>query len=167
MPRWLVDDGHDVFLDQDLGDGIEIRDVGKKRLHERLRRPHAMVCMPTAEYVASTCCTAELVIAQSRGSRLLPIRAESGVRFPVLTKLQEITERLPARIFGPWDQGATRGFHRREGSLAVTRLYQGQSTELPLRREPRHRRLRQLRHGLRLLLRRARPHPRTRRARAA
>lgn len=72
MHRWLVDDGHDVFLDQDLGDGIEIRDVWEKRLHERLRRPDAMVCMPTAEYVASTCCIAELVIAQSRGSRLLP-----------------------------------------------------------------------------------------------
>ena len=83
MHRWLVDDGHDVFLDQDLGDGVEIRDVGEKRLHERLRGPDAMVCMPTVEYVASTCCMAELVIAQSRASRLLPIRAESGVRYPV------------------------------------------------------------------------------------
>jgi TIR domain len=96
--RWLVDDGHNVFLNQDLGDGIEIRDVWEKRLQERLRQPDAMVCMPTAEYVASTWCTAELVIAQSRGSRLLPIHAESGVRHPVLTELQEITERLPARI---------------------------------------------------------------------
>ena len=120
--RWLVDDGHEVFLDQDLGDGIAIRDVWEKRLHERLRQPDAMVCMPTVEYVASTCCTAELVIAQSRGSRLLPIHAESGVRYPVLTELQEITERLPARIWGPWDQGATRGFHRREGSLGDTLL---------------------------------------------
>jgi hypothetical protein len=96
--RWLVDGGHDVFLDQDLGGGIAIRDVWEKWLHERLRGPDVMVCMPTAEYVASTCCTAELVIAQSRGSRLLPIHAESGVRHPVLTELQEITERLPARI---------------------------------------------------------------------
>jgi TIR domain-containing protein len=96
--RWLVDDGHEVFLDQDLGDGIAIRDVWEKRLHERLRRADAVVCMPTAAYVALTWCTAEPVIAQSRGSRLLPIHAESGVRHPLLTELQEITERLPGRI---------------------------------------------------------------------
>jgi hypothetical protein len=89
--RWLVDDGHDVFLYQDLGDGIAIRDVWEKRLHERLRQPDAMVCMPTAEYVASTCCTAELVIAQSRGSRLLPIRAESGGLFTTVSARPEFT----------------------------------------------------------------------------
>ena len=138
--RWLVDDGHDVFLDQDLGDGVEIRDVGEKRLHERLRGPDAMVCMPTVEYVGSErAASDELVIAQSRASRLLPIRAESGVRYPVLTELQEITERLPARILGPSDQGATRGFHRREGSLAVTRFYQGQWTDGGQYEQPRRR----------------------------
>ena len=36
--------------------------------------------------------------AVTRDSRLLPIHAESGVRHPLLTELQEITERLPGRI---------------------------------------------------------------------
>jgi hypothetical protein len=53
-----------------------------------LRWADAVVCVLTAAYVASTWCKAELVNTQSRGSRLLPIHAESGVRHPLLTELQ-------------------------------------------------------------------------------
>jgi hypothetical protein len=71
--------GHEVFLDQDPRDGIEIGEEWQQRLHERLRWADAVVWLLTSAYVSSTWCTAEVSIAQSRGSRLLPIRAEPGV----------------------------------------------------------------------------------------
>ena len=80
--RWLVDDGHEVFLDHDLRDGIAIGDQWEPRLHERLRWADAMVCLLTAAYVRSTWCAAEVGIARSRGSRLVPVQAEPGVRHP-------------------------------------------------------------------------------------
>src|SRR4051794_29523331 len=70
--RWLVDDGHEAFLDRDLNDGIGVGDLWERRLHERLRWADAVVCVLTPAYLASVWCTAELAIAQSRGSRLLP-----------------------------------------------------------------------------------------------
>ena len=76
--RWLVDDGHEVFLDHDLRDGIVVGEEWEQRLHERLRWADAVVCVLTSAYVESAWCTAEVGIAQSRGSRLLPIRAEPG-----------------------------------------------------------------------------------------
>ncbi len=50
--RWLVDDGHEAFLDQDLADGLVVGEEWKKRLHERLRRPDAVVCVLTSAYGA-------------------------------------------------------------------------------------------------------------------
>src|SRR4051812_46398644 len=88
MYRWLVEDGHDAFLDRDLDTGILVGDEWQKRLHERLRWADAMVCVLTSAYIASPWCTAELGIAQSRGSRLLPVRAEPGVRHPLLDSVQ-------------------------------------------------------------------------------
>jgi WD40 repeat protein len=82
--RWLVDDGHEVFLDQDVRDGIVIGEEWQRRLHERLRWADAVVCVITSAYLASHWCTAELAIAWSRGSRLLPVLAEPGVRHPLL-----------------------------------------------------------------------------------
>src|SRR3954466_4641058 len=90
MHRWLVEDGHDVFLDRDLDTGILVGDEWQKRLHERLRWADAIVCLLTSAYLASPWCTAELGIAQSRGSRLLPVRAEAGVRHPLLNSVQYV-----------------------------------------------------------------------------
>jgi WD40 repeat protein len=90
LRRWLVEDGHGVFLDQDLHDGIEIGEEWQQRLHERLRWADAMVCLLTSAYVSSTWCTAELVTAQNRGSRVLPVRAEPGVSHPLLAAIQQI-----------------------------------------------------------------------------
>jgi hypothetical protein len=88
--RWLVDDGHEVFLDRDLYDGIRVGDQWEQRLHERLRWADAMVCLLTSAYVSSTWCTAEVSIAQSRGSRLLPIQAEPGECHPLLKAVQHL-----------------------------------------------------------------------------
>jgi TIR domain len=60
----------------------------EQRLHERLRWADAVVCVITKVAVASTWCTAEVSIALSRGSRLLPVRAEPGVDHPLLRSVQ-------------------------------------------------------------------------------
>ena len=85
---WLVEDGHEAFLDRDLRDGIAVGEDWQARLHERLRWADAVVCVVTSAYRDSTWCAAELGIAQSRGSRVLPIRAEPGVVHPLLASTQ-------------------------------------------------------------------------------
>src|SRR4051812_19578925 len=86
--RWLVADGHKAFLDQDLSDGLVVGEEWERRLHERLRWADAVGGVLTSAYLAAVWCTAELAIAQSRGSRLLPVRAEPGVRHPLLDSVQ-------------------------------------------------------------------------------
>jgi WD40 repeat protein len=88
LHQWLVADGHEVFWDQGLRNGIEVGEEWDKRLHERLRWADAVVCVVTSASVNSTWCTAEISIALSRGSRLLPVRAESGVDHPLLRSAQ-------------------------------------------------------------------------------
>ncbi|MGH3696956.1 MAG: TIR domain-containing protein [Pseudonocardiaceae bacterium] len=88
LHRWLVAEGHEVFLDQDLRDGIMVGDEWDKRLHERLRWADAVVCVVTSAAVESPWCSAEVGIALSRGSRLLPVRAEAGVTHPLLRSAQ-------------------------------------------------------------------------------
>jgi WD40 repeat protein len=88
--RWLVEDGHDAFLDRDLDNGILAGDEWQQRLHERLRWADALVCVLTSSYTASLWCSAEVGIAQSRGSRVLPLRAEPGVSHPLLDSVQYV-----------------------------------------------------------------------------
>jgi hypothetical protein len=40
---WLVADGHEVFLDRDLRNGLVVGEEWQKRLHERLRWADAVV----------------------------------------------------------------------------------------------------------------------------
>ena len=87
---WLIGVGHEVFLDQDVGDGIVAGEEWEWRLHERLRWADAVVCVVTAGYVGSVWCAAEVGIAQSRGSRLLPVLFEPGVRHPLLAAVQQV-----------------------------------------------------------------------------
>ena len=82
--RWLTADGHEVFLDHDLRDGIVLGEEWQPRLHERLRWADAVVCVLTAAYRRSTWCAAEVGIAQAHGSRLLPLLAERGAEHPLL-----------------------------------------------------------------------------------
>jgi hypothetical protein len=55
--RWLVEAGHEVFLDQDLRDGIAVGDEWE----QRLRWAGAMICVITSAYLDSTWCAAEAV----------------------------------------------------------------------------------------------------------
>ena len=84
---WLVDAGHGVFLDQDLRDGVAGGEEWEKRLYDELRRVDAVVCVVTSEFLGSRWCTAEVAVARSRGIRLLPVLAESGVSDPLLSTL--------------------------------------------------------------------------------
>ncbi len=88
MHQWLVGEGHEVFLDRDLRDGIPVGEEWERRLHERLRWADAMVCVVTCAYLESLWCSAEVGIALSRGSRVLPVRTEPGVVHPLLTSIQ-------------------------------------------------------------------------------
>ncbi len=87
--RWLIETGHEACLDQDLRDGIAVGEQWRGRLQERLRWADAVVCVVTSAYLASTWCTAEVAVAQSRGSRLLPLRGEPDVTHPLLTEVQD------------------------------------------------------------------------------
>ncbi|MGB7798196.1 MAG: toll/interleukin-1 receptor domain-containing protein, partial [Pseudonocardiaceae bacterium] len=88
LHRWLVAEGHEMFFDQDARDGIVLGEEWQRRLHERLRWADAVVCVVTSAAVASTWCTAEVSIALSRGSRVLPVRVEPGVEHPLLDSAQ-------------------------------------------------------------------------------
>jgi WD40 repeat protein len=88
VQRWLVEDGHEVFLDRDPQDGIGLGDEWEQRLHERLRWSDAVVCVVTAAYLRSPWCAAEVGAARSRGSRMLPVVAEPGVVHPLLRPVQ-------------------------------------------------------------------------------
>ena len=114
---WLVDAGHEVFLDRDVDAGIRVGEDWQERLHERLRWADAVVCLVSAASVASAWCVGEVATALSRGSRVLPLQVEPGVRHPLLTRLQheavdrddgDARARLAAGC-GWWMPGAGRG----------------------------------------------------------
>src|SRR5215472_8593830 len=88
LHRWLVEEGHEVFLDSDRTDGLVVGEDWQQRLHERLRWADAVVCAVSSASLASIWCTTEVAIAQSRGSRLLPVLVEPGVRHPLLASQQ-------------------------------------------------------------------------------
>jgi WD40 repeat protein len=85
LHRWLVTAGHDVFLDQDPRDGITVGEEWEQRLYEKLRWADAVLCLVTSSFRNSAWCTAELAIARSAGSRVLPLQAEFGVSHPLLS----------------------------------------------------------------------------------
>jgi hypothetical protein len=86
--RWLVAEGHQVFLDRDLRDGMVVGEEWEQRLLERLRWADAVVCVVTSAFLASEWCPYEVGYARSRGSRLLPILAEPGVDHPLVKSAQ-------------------------------------------------------------------------------
>lgn len=85
LHQWLLEDGHEVFLDQDLRRGIGIGEEWEQRLYAELNRSDAMLCLITGSYRASAWCMAEVVIARWHGSRLFPLRAEPGAEHPLLS----------------------------------------------------------------------------------
>src|SRR5215470_11621954 len=81
---WLRGLGHEVFLDRDLRGGLAGGDNLHQGLHEQLRWADAVVAVLTGSYLRSPWCSAELGVAQSRGSRLIPLRAEPGASHPLI-----------------------------------------------------------------------------------
>jgi WD40 repeat protein/energy-coupling factor transporter ATP-binding protein EcfA2 len=81
---WLASNGHGVFLDQDLHDGLALGEDWEQRLYERLRWADAVVCLITSAYCDSAWCAAEVGIARFQGCRLLPLQAEAGCEHPLL-----------------------------------------------------------------------------------
>ena len=86
----MVDAGHEVFLDHDLDSGIRVGEDWQERLHERLRWADAVVCVVSAASIESTWCVGEVATALGRGSRVLPLQVEPGVRHPLLARLQHV-----------------------------------------------------------------------------
>lgn len=82
--RWLLEGGHEVFLDHDLRDGVIVGEEWERRLHERLRWADALVCVVSPAYIESTWCSAEVGAARSRGALILPLSTQPGVIHPLL-----------------------------------------------------------------------------------
>ncbi|MGH3867893.1 MAG: TIR domain-containing protein [Pseudonocardiaceae bacterium] len=82
--RWLVAEGHEVFLDRDPRDGMVVGEEWEQRLSERLRWADAVVCVVTSAFLASKWCPYEVGYARSQGSRLLSVLAEPGVDHPLV-----------------------------------------------------------------------------------
>ena len=85
-----MDSGHHPFLDADPDHGIAPGDDWQRRLHERLRWADVVLCVITSAYAASAWCSAEAGIADFRGSRVIPVQLEAGVRHPVLQYRQHL-----------------------------------------------------------------------------
>jgi WD40 repeat protein len=85
---WLRDAGHEVFFDRDQRWGIQLGEDWKQRLYRELRRTDAVVALMTPEYLASTWCTAEIAVADSRGCRILPLRSSADLTHPLLNRQQ-------------------------------------------------------------------------------
>ncbi len=86
--RWLVEAGHEVFLDRDLRGGMVVGEEWEQRLNERLRWADAVVCVVTSAFLASKWCLYEVGYARSQGSLLLSVRAELGVDHPLVKAAQ-------------------------------------------------------------------------------
>jgi hypothetical protein len=143
---WLVDEGHEVFLDRDLYAGIVVGEEWEQRLHERLRWADAVVCVVTSAYLASLWCTAEVSIALSRGSRLLPVLAERGVIHPLLKSTQyadltgdsvaaraslvEALRRIDAAGGSGWPDGQSPFPGLRSFDIGLRRVFFGRSGEV-------------------------------------
>lgn len=87
---WLREQRHQVFLDHDIQQGIEVGEVWKRRLYRELRAADAVVCVVTRSYVRSEWCSAEIGIADTLGARLLPVRLQRGVTSRLLDGLQYV-----------------------------------------------------------------------------
>jgi TIR domain/WD domain, G-beta repeat len=88
ISEWLRSAGHEPFLAHGLREGIGVGEQWKQRLYRELRRVDAVIGVVTASFVVSEWCFAEVGIADSRGCRLMPLRAEAGVVHPLMRELQ-------------------------------------------------------------------------------
>ncbi|MGH3809425.1 MAG: toll/interleukin-1 receptor domain-containing protein [Pseudonocardiaceae bacterium] len=87
---WLRAAGHVLFLDHDSRDGIGLGEDWKRRLYRELRQVDAVIGVVTKSFVASEWCFAEVGIADARGCRLIPLRAEVDVVHPLMRELHYV-----------------------------------------------------------------------------
>jgi WD40 repeat protein len=87
---WLRAADHEPFLAHDLRNGISPGEGWKQRLYRELHEVDAVIGVVTSSFVASSWCSAELGIADSRGCRLIPLRAEAGVVHPLMQDVQDV-----------------------------------------------------------------------------
>ena len=88
---WLEEDGHSLFLDRDLTDGIVVGDDWERRLYERLRWADTVVCVVSEPYVESMWCAAEIGASLALGIELLPVGvSQQKVQHKLLKTLQGV-----------------------------------------------------------------------------
>ena len=83
---WLIEDGHDAFLDRDINDGVLPGEEWEERLYKELRKADAVVCIVTQAYLTSVWCAAEIGAARGLGSELLPVRFSADCQRHTLLK---------------------------------------------------------------------------------
>jgi hypothetical protein len=90
LHRLLVESGQEVFVDSDRRDGIRVGEDWKQRLYAQLRGADAVVCAVSSAYAASQWCAIEIAVAQTLGTRLLPLSIEPAARHPLLRDVQHL-----------------------------------------------------------------------------
>lgn len=145
---WLRDAGHEVFLDRDLGEGIQIGEEWKRRLYRELRAADAVVCTITDDYRQSEWCSAEVGIADMLGCPLLPVRAAPGATSPLLeglqyaelvadpdrarAELEQRLERIDRSGGSAWPDGRSPYPGLRPFETEMARVFRGRSVETRL-----------------------------------
>ncbi|BBX72076.1 nSTAND1 domain-containing NTPase [Mycolicibacterium psychrotolerans] len=88
---WLEQDGHRLFLDTDLDDGLAVGTDWERRLFERLRWADAVVCVVSPNYVGSIWCAAEIGASMALGVQLLPVSVGgNAVQHKMLETIQGV-----------------------------------------------------------------------------
>lgn len=88
---WLEQDGHRLFLDTDLDDGLAVGTDWERRLFERLRWADAVVCLVSPNYVGSIWCAAEIGASMALGVQLLPVNVGgNAVQHKMLDTIQGV-----------------------------------------------------------------------------
>jgi hypothetical protein len=89
--HWLVDDGHETFLDRDIDDGVLPGDEWETLLYAELRKADAVVCIVTPAYLKSVWCADEIGAARGLGSVLLPLQfSGEDVRHSLLSPIHDV-----------------------------------------------------------------------------
>jgi TIR domain len=144
VPEWLRAAGHEPFLAHDLRDGIGVGEQWKQRLYHELRQVDAVIGVVTTSFLASEWCFAEVGIADSRGCRLMPLRAEANVVHPLMRELQYTDYhidpqqardrvlhalRLLEGVEGPWREGENLFPGLEPFTAARSRVFFGRAAE--------------------------------------
>ena len=91
MRAWLMRQGHtSLFLDFDPEQGIPAGSNWQQTLHQKLAGCQAVVALLTPNWLASTWCFAEVVLAQDRGKAIFPVKVAPCDLNGLFAHLQQI-----------------------------------------------------------------------------